>query len=136
MSALRADAAEHEAAHVVVGLALGLKLKKATIALTTARGQTNAGHVWFEHGRQYLAFGIMVCAGIAWERRAGGKPLNASGDERLAKQIHIYRANVETSVRVADEMIRSRRAALQRVARELCDRDLGPADVERLVLGE
>lgn len=136
MSGLRADAAEHEAAHVVVGLALGLKLKHATIRMTTMRGESLDGHVWFEHGRQYLAFGVMVCAGIAWERRYGGKPVNASGDERLAKQIHIYRANVETSVRIADEMIRSRRAAHTRVARALLDRDLGPSDVERLVVGE
>lgn len=133
---VRADAAEHEAAHVVVGLALGLKLRKAALGYFDNPQHYLDGFTWFSHGRQYLAFGVMICAGIAWERREGGNPSNAALDAKQAKQIHIYSANVETSVRLADELLRARRAAHARVARELCDRDLGPADVERLVIGE
>ncbi len=126
--------AEHEAAHVVVGCALGLKLKRASIAHAQPGHDSSEGFTWFQHGRDYLAFGVMVCAGIAWESRPGGEPAYAAADLKSARQIHRYRANVETSVRIAREMLDGRRRLHARIASELCDRDLGSADIERLII--
>ena len=131
-------AAEHEAAHLVVGLALGLKLRKATARRSILNGQIVDGHVWFQPGRHYLAFGIMVCAGIAWERRpevaAQSWPEAIEADYKQAWQIHRFKANIETSVRVAREMLDARRRLHARVTSELLDRDLTGRDIEALVI--
>lgn len=126
--------AEHEAAHVVVGLALGLKLRKATIQ-PTPTGATGImlGYAWFEHAKNYMAHAIMLCAGVAWERRPGGLG-DSPEDYALAKHALRYKRDVETGVRIADELLKARRRAHARVASELCERDLGPADVARLVI--
>ncbi len=128
--------AEDEAAHVVVGLALGLKLRKATLAVTpVGRTGISLGYAWFAHGRSYLAHGVMCCAGIAWDRHAGFEPdTSAEGDYAQARQIFGRKSDVETGVRLARELLDSRRRVHARIASELCDRDLGSADVEALVL--
>lgn len=127
--------AEHEAAHVVVGLALGLRLRRATIVPSPAPGPTgiHVGYAWFEHGRNYTAHAIMCCAGVAWERRPGGLG-QSPADYALAKSSLRYKSDVETCVRIARELLDGRRRAQARVASELCDRDLTAADVEALVL--
>lgn len=127
--------AEHEAAHVVVGLALGLKLRKATIEPTPiGADQIALGYAWFEHGKNYLAHALMLCAGVAWERRPGGLG-DSPEDYALAKHALRYKSDVETGVRLARELLDSRRRVHAKIASELCDRDLTAADVEALVLG-
>ena len=123
--------AEHEAAHVVVGLALGLRLRRATLQPTPiGRDGIAVGYAWFEHGKNYMAHAIMVCAGVAWDRRTGG---DTSHDYALAKHTLRYRADVETGVRVAREMLDSRRRLHARLTSELLDRDLTAADIEAIV---
>ncbi len=126
--------AEHEAAHVVVGLALGLKLVRAHVAHARPEHDSSEGFAWFKPGRAYMAFGIMTCAGIAWENRPGGTPEYASFDMKLAKQVLRTNASVRTGVRLARELLDGRRRLHARVAAELCDRDLTAADVDALVL--
>ncbi len=135
--------AEHEAAHVVVGLALGLPLKIATVRSDVWRKIELGGFTWFGGFRNRLAHGIMSCAGIVWERRPGGDPRGARGDATLAREYlrtpirgGSTAANVETGCNLAAEILRTRQSALARVARELCDRDLRPADLAEMVLGE
>lgn len=129
------ETAEHEAAHVIVGLALGLKLRKATIEPSVLNGHVAAGYSWFYVGRKYMAFGIMACAGIAWERRRGRNATAIAGDLEIAQQVwDCRRSEIETGVKLAREIIEGRRRLHARVASELCDRDLSPADVEALVL--
>ncbi len=126
--------AEHEAAHVVVGCALGLKLKRAALQHARPEHDSSEGYTWFAPGRAYLAFGIMTCAGIAWESRVGGDLAYAVCDIRNAKQILRSAASVATSTKLARELLDSRRRLHARIASELCDRDLTAPDIEALVL--
>jgi len=127
--------AEHEAAHVVVGLALGLRLRKATIK-PQPFGATGIalGLSWFAHDKRYLAVGIMFAAGVAWDRRTGFADETTHTDYELARATLRRRADVDTAVRLAGELLDGRRRMHARVASELCDRDLGPRDIEALVL--
>jgi len=130
-----ADVAEHEAAHIVVGLALRLPFKAARLGEERWRNLTILGYTWFG-GRCHIAHGVAACAGIVWERRPGGRPDAAAGDRRLARENLRTRAGIETGCRLAAEILSRRRGILEIVARELCDRDLGPAELAEMVLGE
>jgi hypothetical protein len=134
---LRTDTADHEAAHVVVGVAVGLRLKLASICHGTG---DNEGVAWFigSRVRNSLALGLMYCAGAAWEARKGdrGHESYARGDLELARKwLGLSKSDVRAGVRVASELLDARRALHARVARELCDRDLTHKDVRALVLG-
>ena len=92
----RVDHAEHEAAHVVVGLALCLPLRLATLRQETWRNFEIEGYTWFGAPRQRLAHGVVACAGIAWESRPGGSPHGARGDRKLALERLRTPADVRT----------------------------------------
>ena len=127
--------AEHEAAHLVVGLALGLRLRKATI-VPSPLGRTGiaCGYVWFYSDRKYLAQAIMSAAGIIWDERSGlNSDISGSVDLKNMKAL-VSLSDIPTCFSLAKELLEGRRRLHARVASELCDRDLGPADVERLVL--
>jgi hypothetical protein len=136
MSARDSAVAEHEAAHMVVGLALGLKFKRARLEETVIKdGLVELGHVWFAgSARRGLALTVMYCAGIAWELKRGADPVAIEADRKLAHRYLISKHDMTTAVRLADELLTARRKAHARVASELCDRDLGPADVARLII--
>lgn len=136
MSHRDAHVAEHEAAHLVVGLALGLKLKRAKLEETCIKdGFVEQGYVWFAGGnRRGLALTLMYCAGIAWELKHAADPVAIEHDRKLARKYFISAHDLKVGVRIADELLQSRKAAHARVASELCERDLGPADVARLIL--
>lgn len=126
--------AEHEAAHLVVGLALGLKLRRAFVRRETWNGLTIDGLVYFNgYQRRRLAIGVMACAGIVWEAKLGRKGLDWV-DAKLARTCLTSTHDVLVATRLAREILEGRRRLHARVASELCDRDLGPADVEALVL--
>lgn len=130
------DAAEHEAAHVTVGLALGLRLRKAALGHTVIDGADVHGYTWFGGGnRQGFARTIMYCAGIAWESRPSGTLWHARYDEMYARKFFTSKHDLASGVRIAREMLEGRRRAHARIASELCDRDLSQVDIERLVLG-
>lgn len=129
----RIDHAEHEAAHVVVGLALGLPLKIATLRQEVWRSIEIEGYVWFGAPSKRLAHGIVACAGIVWESKPGGSPTGARGDRALAAEYLGAPADVRTGCKIASEILRTRQTALARVARELCDRDLRPAELAELI---
>ena len=127
--------AEHEAAHVVVGLALGLRLRKATIRPQPfGHSGIALGLSWFAHDRRYLAVGIMFAAGVAWDRRTGWADETTHTDYELARSTLKRRADVDTAVRLAGELIDGRRRVHARIASELCDRDLNAADIAAMVI--
>lgn len=129
--------AEHEAAHVVVGLALKLKLKEAKLQSATTAHEILSGYTLFHRSvRRPIAFGIMYCAGIAWEKRPGGNLNYSDADFRLARECLGSVADVQTGIRVAADILRTRKGAHRRVAEALCDHDLGARDVARLVRGD
>lgn len=126
--------AGHEAAHVVVGLALGLRLKRATIRPSARGRELLLGYAHFYSDRKYLAQAIMLCAGAVWDRRNGFEPDATPGGDLGQAHKLVTRADVLTCLQIAGEILDGRRRAHARLASELCDRDLTTADVEALVL--
>lgn len=118
-------AAEHEAAHVVVGLALGLRLRKATVEPSVLNGERVGGYTWFSVGRRRLAFGVMVCAGIAWEGASEPhEPSFAAGDWDLAREYLKSESSILDGVRLAREVLNNRRRLHRQVTLWLLDQDL------------
>src|SRR5688572_19198623 len=93
--------AEHEAAHVVVGLAMGLRLHRASLTPEVIDGVLTCGYAWFGgSSREGLARSVMYCAGVAWESRPGGMPEAASADRRLARKYFRSAHDLQTGVRI------------------------------------
>ncbi len=133
---LDVQTAEHEGAHLVVGLALGLRLRAVSLEPIVLDGHVTLGYTWFGGSeREGLARSVMYCAGVAWESRPGGTPVAASVDKKLARKYFRSTHDLRTGVRVASEILATRRRAHARVVAELLDHaKLGPRDIERLVL--
>lgn len=129
------DSAQHEAAHLVVGVALGLRVRRVVIEPAPAKGWTQPGYCWFNAGPT-LAESLMFAAGIAWERALGhGDPTDASIDAAWCRSL-VGPANVEASVRAAGAMLAGLGGVHARVTRALLERDLGPDDIAALARGE
>jgi hypothetical protein len=125
--------AQHEAAHVVVGLAVGLRL---TYAKLFAKGAT-LGATQFESGLRGKdpRFALAIAAGVAWERG-----LRASGDcDRIDRWLLVKmgysRGEIRGLVRAAAAILETRGAAHARVTRALVERDLTREDGARLMRG-
>ncbi len=122
--------AQHEAAHVVVGLALGLRLWRVTLA--PAGKDDDAETIW--HGRPWPreADLIMTAAGVAWERRCGDLT-HARQDLKDLRRAGVRgNARIRALERAAWAVLMSRAGAHARVTRALLERDLVEADVRRL----
>ncbi len=131
--------AQHEAAHVVVGCALGLRLARAALAPAPELEPNEDGAAWFAVApRHRQAWALTVAAGIAWERAATGErhPHAASGDARLLRRLVRGRHARAALVRAAGAMLATLAPVHARVTRALLERDLGPADVAALARGE
>jgi hypothetical protein len=130
--------AAHEAAHVVVGVALGLRFRAAAVGYQRdpELGWVD-GCVTFD--RRYGsadAWAIMFAAGVYYEERRG-HPTVARGDRAyLRYACKGSAASMRTSIVAAGAILESRRAAWDAVTRALLERDLTAADVERLAQGE
>lgn len=125
--------AQHEAAHIVVGVALGLKLRRAAVGEVTWRSYRALGYTWFKIGpTMKLAAGIMTCAGIVWDRDSGEGL--SEGDLTLAREYLSSAHDVRTAEKIAAEILASRSRIHSRIVAELCERDLGPRDIERMIL--
>lgn len=77
--------AQHEAAHVVVGLSVGLRLRSAGIrpdgsGWTLFRGQRDGG-------RRRIAWGLMFAAGIAISKLRGRPAWHGRGDRRRLREL-------------------------------------------------
>jgi len=131
------DTAQHEAAHVVVGVALGLKLDRAELG--NPKDPHLAGSATFDVGKHHdTAWALTVAAGIAWERAATGRrwPHAASGDARILRALVRGRHAREALIRAAAAMLTTLAPVHARVTRALLERDLGPADIAALARGE
>jgi hypothetical protein len=132
--------AQHEAAHIVVGVALGLRLRKASVQ-PWPDGDAD-GWVWFPlpPKRRTWAQAVMVAAGVAWERAVRPSVCDAEGDAQydwadLLAQVPT-RHDAETCVRAAASLLTNLGPVHARVTRALLERDLTGADVARLARGE
>lgn len=123
--------AQHEAAHVVVGVALGCRLLRATIANPSPG---NVGEAHFASG-PHEALLIMYAAGVAWERRFGDLA-DASGDLACLRELGVAgNARVRALERAAWAVLASRPGVHSRVTRALLEQDLTAAEITRMVRG-
>lgn len=128
--------AGHEASHIVVGVALGLQLKRAVVELVP--GFEWSGGVWFDgrHGA-IEAWGIMYAAGVAWERRKTGHVRGASGDLALLRSIHVRSRSALYALETAAWALVLDRAFIHSAVTEaLISRDLNGKDIAALARGE
>jgi hypothetical protein len=126
---------QHEAAHVTVGVALGLRLHSAAVMRwVDDDGTVAAGWTWFPEGsREALA--LMYASGVAWERATGGRRYE-SGDSRCLRElIGTSRQGFEACVTAAGALLESRAVAHARVTRVLLERDITHEDVQAIAQG-
>jgi len=129
--------AAHEAAHVVVGVALGLRVRRAHVGeLVEPGGRTTLGHVVWDgrHGAR-VAWAIMFAAGVAWEQALRHPPAGAAWDRRACVEL-VGVAGLAPCVRSAAALLAALGAEHRRVAAALLERDLSGADLVALARGE
>jgi hypothetical protein len=127
--------AQHEAAHVVVGVALGLRLKRACILPPGGRVVGYAG--FDKRCGTAEAFTLMLAAGVAWEEIAAGSWDEARGDLAVLREMGIpTRARVAVLTKAAHALLARLRPVHAQVARALLARDLSGADISTIARGE
>lgn len=125
--------AKHEAAHVVVGVALGLRLRKAVI---NVNNKSLLGYAHFRvPKRMSMAWAITLAAGMAFERH-GGDIDNAHGDEKLLREMGYNKYGIDALTKAADAILETRSMAHAEVTRALMYRDLTGSDIEMIARGE
>lgn len=131
------EAAQHEAAHIVVGAAFGLRLVRATLGRRRYEALLVDGLTEFNRRHGSLeAWLLMFAAGIAWSR-AMGQEWQGSGDLAALRRMGCTtKGAVDALVVAAGAMLKERALAHARVTRALLDRDLTGADVDALARGE
>lgn len=134
------EIAQHEAAHVVVGVALGLRLRAAVVGLHRDRevGWVHGFADFDKRAGTTEAYALMLAAGLYYEDARGpGGWYRARGDVRVLRAMgHRPKARIVTLAIAAGAILESRRAAWSAVTRALLERDLHGGDIERLVRGE
>lgn len=133
------DVAQHEAAHVVVGVALGLRLGRAVVGPATLGTEELAGWCWFpaaQSKRRRETGAIMYAAGVAWDRSIGAPKASSSIDLRRVRELASGKHGVETYVTAAAAILAGRTAAHALVTRALLEHDLGPSHIEAFARGE
>src|SRR6478735_2814311 len=135
--------AQHEAAHVVVGIALGLRLRKAVIGKSPRLNWTAPGYAWFTSHGSALAHAIMYAAGVIWEQAHGNEsPLDY---KYMLEELSIKdgenvpgaeEAEVRTCLRLAKYILKDRMQAHKRVTKALLEKDLTDRDIRAIARGE
>lgn len=132
------EIAQHEAAHIVVGVALGLSLRRAS----ARPWAEHDGYCWFPlpPGRRTWADAVTGAAGVAWERAAHPRDADTEGYQRFdwAELLEAVPSqhDAETCVRAAAALLRTLGPEHARVTRALLERDLTGADLTALAHGE
>lgn len=126
--------AQHEAAHVVVGVAIGLRLIAASVCDWEDAGEQYGGFAWFPPGAEVQDC-LVTAAGIAWSR-AVGRPYEAHGDEADLRRVVRSKRAREAYVIAAGAILESRAAAHKLVTAALLETNLIHSDIERLARGE
>lgn len=126
---------QHEAAHVVVGVSLGARLRASSVTRWSRGGDLLVGGwTWFPHSSDYQD-ALITAAGIAWERAVDGG-LAAQDEIDLRTIVGRSRVDFESCVIAAGAILETRATAHARVVRALLEHDLTHADIERLARGE
>lgn len=122
----------HEAAHVVVGVALGLRLHSACVRAWYANGTKRDAWTWFPYTSP-VSDALVTAAGVAWSNACG----DTLGylDARALRGVAKKRRDFDAYVTAAAAILESRATAHARVVRALLEHDLTHADIERLAIG-
>lgn len=117
--ASRLETAQHEAAHIVVGVSLGLRFAAARVY---ADGDS-AGYAQFWAGPREAEL-ICDAAGIAWERRVTGQLYRAAYDVRALRRAGVTGTARVRALELAAWAVLEARAALHaKVTRALLSGD-------------
>ena len=133
------ETAQHEAAHVVVGCAVGLRLDRAAIGPWPGSRKSKpcddamGWAEFFEVRGDGTAQAIMIAAGIAWDRGLRFSPRFSSYDWRECNKIVRGRRSVEACVTAAAAILAGRMSVHARVTRALLERDLTAADLAEIM---
>ena len=136
------ETAQHEAAHVVVGARLGLRLEIASLGPWPGCRKTSPdahalGYAsFFEKRGDGTAQAIMLAAGVAWDRALGYDPWHSTFDWQECRKIVRGVQSVEACVTAAAAMIARLGTFHARVTRALLERDITGADLAALCRGE
>lgn len=127
------DVAAHEAAHVVTGLLVGLRLKYVLIATP---GNQAAGLTLWESDGSDIGYAIQYAAGVVWDEMC--QQGYSTDDARLCRKHVDFKADVMVCKRVAKNLLLSHKHAHQLVTKALLAADhykLTGADVRALIRG-
>jgi hypothetical protein len=128
--------AQHEAAHVVVGVSLGLRLRRVWLGVQKVGRYTYIGTTeWEPRPWPAEAQRIMSAAGVAWERR-GGDLEHAACDLAWLRRERVTGARLVAVERAAWALLETRMGLHTRVSRALLEHDLTGRDVARMARGE
>lgn len=125
--------AQHEAAHVVVGVALGLRLRRAVVGYHVQDGVEMDGFAWFTNHGSPFAHAVMFAAGIALDKAHDD---SSPADAALCREIVQTDDNIRTCVRIAKLILSSSKAIHKRVTMALLERNLNGRDIAALARGQ
>lgn len=129
-------AAEHEAAHVVVGLSVGLKLRRVEL------GPDDTGGTWFrgplDGGRRRVGFGMMYAAGLAICKTRKWPEWHARQDRAALRALGFTSDDIRLLSGVVARFLETDLAGglVQTIARALVERDLTGAEVSAILSGD
>ena len=130
--------AQHEAAHVVVALTLGLRVTRAVVGGEDAR--YSGWTALLGRDDDPMAWAVTHAAGIAYEAVAQGLTYRRAlvlsvVDYDILHAVELVGGRaLRTCVRSADAILHSRAREHARIARVLADRDITGADALRAAL--
>lgn len=128
--------AQHEAAHIVVGVALGLRLRTAHIRTHRVGRFVYTGEtVWDPAPWPREAGLIMSAAGLAWERACGDLKTARSDTAELRRAGVRGNARVRVLERAAWSILEGRVALHTRLTRALLDGPVTWADIRAMIRG-
>lgn len=133
MSARPYGVVAHEAAHVVVGVALGARLHSAVVRRWYRNGEPCDAWTWFPYATDTIE-ALITAAGVAWSG-ATRDGLGAYDEADLRALVRGSRNAYRAYVTAAAAILETRATAHARVVRALLEHDLTHADIERLALG-
>ncbi len=128
------EVAAHEAAHVVTGLAVGLRLRYVLIATP---GNEAAGLTVWEPDHSDIAYAIQYAAGVVWDSMS--QTYFSKEDARLCRKHVDYKADVEVCKRIAKDLLTTRKRAHEMITKALLNADhyrLTGRQVSALIRGE
>lgn len=133
------EMAQHEAAHVVVGCAMGLRLREVIVRVhwDPAERQYVGGVTCFDgrHGTR-IAWELMGAAGIAWSKIAGCPWQWYRYDMRDLKRTVRSKRGRDAVIRASMAVLRTLPREHARVTRALLERDLSGGDIAAMARGE